>query len=470
MRAIAVAAAAAALTVAAAACGSTAQDKAGGQRGGGKPLVLTLEQSDPDYSGAQFAAAVAGRSDGSIRIDVSPTWHRDQLDFERGIVEDVRAGKADLGVIGVRVLDTLGVTSFQALIAPFLVDNLELEGRVLESPLAARMLADVNRADVVGIAALPGPLRRPFGYRRALVHRRDYRGFRIGVYPGLVETDTLRSLGATTRDYLNLGGASREGAILNFWAIAGDVGYRGKTVATNVVFWPRPEVVVMNQKAFATLTPAQQSLLRNAGRDAVDPRLAEVRRLENDAVAAVCDQKLAALVTVSPVDVSALHAAVRPVYAELERRPLTKALITAIRKLQRQSPGGAADEPRCGASTEAAASKVEGAWKSSATHDALIAHGASNAEAATYEGSGTLELKRGRWVFRGDRTTVTGTYVIEGDVIRLTMRTCTANPCSPGAITDYVWSVYRDTLSLAPHGEGRSWSRLVVEPSRRVGS
>jgi hypothetical protein len=38
---------------------------------------------------------------------------------------------------------------------------------------------------------------------------------------------------------------------------------------------------------------------------------------------------------------------------------------------------------------------------------------------------------------------------VAGDVLELTMRRCTANPCSPGASTEYGWSVYRDTLTLA---------------------
>ena len=71
------------------------------------------------------------------------------------------------------------------------------------------------------------------------------------------------------------------------------------------------------------------------------------------------------------------------------------------------------------------------------TRAELMANGASAAEAATYHGPGTLELKNRGWTFRGERATVTGTYVVAGDGLRLTMRTCTANPCSPGSATEY---------------------------------
>ncbi|HEY3184281.1 MAG TPA: hypothetical protein VGJ77_15685, partial [Gaiellaceae bacterium] len=401
---------------------------------------------------------------GSIRIDVSPEIHQDRVDYERGVVEDVRAGRSDLGVVGVRVWDTLGVTSLQALVAPFLVDSLQLEGRVLESPLAERMLAGVDGRGVVGIALLPGPTRRPFGFRRALVGLDTYKGARLGVRPGRVEAATLRSLGATTRPYLSLDGASREGAVLNFGGIADGVGYRGKTVAANVVFWTRPETVLMNRRSFAALTPAQQDMLRDAGRQAVRPRLAEVERLERAALRSLCERKLAALVTVPPADVAALHEAVRPVYAELERDPRTAALIAEIRKLRARDD----ETARCRATAKHSVPALEGVWKSSVTARALRAHGATRAEAATYEGSATLELKAGRWVFRGEHTTVTGRYTLDGDVVRLALATCTANPCSPGEETEYTWSVYRDTLSFGRRPGEAAWAAVVATARTRV--
>ena len=123
---------------------------------------------------------------------------------------------------------------------------------------------------------------------------------------------------------------------------------------------------------------------------------------------------------------------------------------------------------RCRSPASAGATKLESVWESSASNAALRASGASRPEASTYEGAATLELKDGRWAFRGDHTTVAGTYAVEGDVIRLTMKTCTANPCSPGAVTQYSWSVYRDTLSLARRPGLPFWPRLVATPAKRA--
>jgi TRAP-type C4-dicarboxylate transport system substrate-binding protein len=242
------------LVAAATACGGAGVDKAGGPAAT-KPVVLTLAAHDDDYAFGSFAAAVERISGGSMRINVVNSWRNYEVDYERGIVDDVRTGRVQLGIVGVRVWDTLGVTSFRALVAPFLVDSLPLERRALESPLAGRALAGVERRGVVGIALLPGRLRRPFGITRALVGPEDYEGATIGVRIGGVARATFRALGATARGYVSGGLSGVDGADLDPATIVLD-GYDepSRTLTANVVLWPKAQTIVMNRKAFATLT------------------------------------------------------------------------------------------------------------------------------------------------------------------------------------------------------------------------
>ena len=170
-----------ALIAAATAC--SGGDKAGGPSAQ-EPVTLTLAKHDVSWAFAAFVAATSRLSGGSIRIEVLPDWRGGEIDYERGTVADVRAAKVQIGVVGVRVWDTMGVTSFRALVAPFLIDNLELQRRVLESPVAAEMLVGVEQAGVVGLAVLPGALRRPLGFSRPLVRPSDYTGATVGVAPG----------------------------------------------------------------------------------------------------------------------------------------------------------------------------------------------------------------------------------------------------------------------------------------------
>jgi TRAP-type transport system periplasmic protein len=456
------AAAAVVLAVAGSATAGSGPDKAGGRgepkKPVGKPTVLTLATGDPEFADA-YAAAVSRLSDGAVRIDIR-AGRSAQANYERFTVEDVRKGKAHLGSVGARVWDTMGATSMRALVAPLLVDGLELQRRVLESPLAAQMLAGLERAGVVGLAITPGPLRRPLGLTRALHGPGDYRGATIGIKFGGVARSTFEALGARITGY-TWGQAHFDGAELDVKTIA-DAEYdpRAKEVTANVVLWPRPQTVFANRDAYARLTSAQREILRRAGREAVRPEAERIEREQNEALTVICSRSNDVFATASASELTALRRAVRPVYAALERDPQTRRLVAAIRRLR-----GAAgtNVPGCAGQDRNAATALEGTWRSTVSREEMLAGGASPVEAATYSGTATLELEDGKWVVRGERATVTGTYAVNGNLIRLTMRTCTANPCSPGMTTTYTWSRYRDSLSLAQRSSV-TWPRLVAKP------
>jgi TRAP-type C4-dicarboxylate transport system substrate-binding protein len=459
------------LVVVAAACGGSGGDKAGGHEAQvakpvGKPVVLTLVSVDELWA-SEFAAAVKRLSGGTIRIELRRGGSA-IVDYERRLIENVRTGKADLASVGARAWDRLGVTSLRALVAPFLVDSLELQRRVLERPFVGRMLEGVEPFGLVGLAVLPGPLRRPFGLSRPLVGPHDYQGATIGLRYGGVARATLEALGSTAKGYRIGSLAGLDGAELDLPTIALK-GYDadGAQLTANVVLWARPETIVIRRAAFDRLPAAQREILRRAGRDALLPVLGRLEQEQEAALAGICARHPDVIATASATELAALRSAVQPVYDELERDAQTRQFIGEIRKLRR---GEAAEGKSlvCPA-TQGVASELEGVWQSSVTRAAMVANGASAAEAARYDGPGTLEFENGRWTFHGERATVTGTYVVTGDDLRLTMLTCTANPCSPGAATEYGWSVYRDALSLTRRSGLPSWPRLVAKPSRRVG-
>ena len=58
------------------------------------------------------------KSNGNVKIEMAFRTGEDAPDAEQQIVRGVADGTYDLGVVGTRVFDTLGVNSFQALDAP----------------------------------------------------------------------------------------------------------------------------------------------------------------------------------------------------------------------------------------------------------------------------------------------------------------------------------------------------------------
>ena len=460
----------AAVVAVAAGCGGSGGDKAGGASQE-HPVVLTLEgEDDPQFSGApEFAQAVGRLSGGSLRIDLVPAGRSAQLEYERGVIEDVRDGKAKLGIVGARVWDTMGVRSFRALLAPFLVDSYELERGVLENPLAEQMLSGVERGGLVGVALLPGPLRRPLGITRALVGPSDYRGATIGVRPAALAGEALRALGSKPSGYVpgDLGGL--DGAELDPVTIAYN-DYDRQALTTNVVLWPKPYTIVMNRTAFDSLTDEQQKLLRRAGREAIAPVLRQIERDEATAVGQLCTKL--SFVTATGRQRAALRAVVQPVYARLEGDLRLGRQLAAIEELKREAAPTVRAGPDCrrGTAREAAGvPALEGTWETTWRRAALIAEGIDPSDAASLSGHHTAEFADGRFRFRGDPgsgKSAVGTYSVQGDVIRLVFETGAA--LQLGRPYELRWSVYRDALMFSAVPGSEPLLAFLTAPYTRV--
>jgi TRAP-type C4-dicarboxylate transport system substrate-binding protein len=116
---------AAVVALAAAGCsdGGAGEDKAGGT---GEPVVLRMANTYGDLGDLPAIAYFVGRveelSGGTVRIEVVDQWGDFAPDAEQDVVEAVSDSDVDLGWAGTRVFDTMGLTSFQALTAPMLVE------------------------------------------------------------------------------------------------------------------------------------------------------------------------------------------------------------------------------------------------------------------------------------------------------------------------------------------------------------
>ena len=117
-----------------------------------RPVVLTMANglTDPEELGT-FVHEVSVLTGGTVRIDVRSHWRAGQAGYESGLVADVRAGKADLGVVGSRAFDSAGVLSMRALDAPLLITSYAAEQAVLASPVAPKLLSALGPAGLTGI-------------------------------------------------------------------------------------------------------------------------------------------------------------------------------------------------------------------------------------------------------------------------------------------------------------------------------
>jgi len=436
-----------------AACGGSGSDKAGGaDRAEPHVLTMAVQSGVPDQMSA-FAREVSRLSDGTLEIKFSEEWRLGEPMYEAGTLEDVKAGKVDMAWVGARVFDTVGVTSFQALLAPLLVDSYDLEARVFEEGIPDKMLESVDEMDLVGIGVLPGPMRKVLGVTRPFVGPADFAGRVVGLQDSAVAKQTFDALGATPKPVpaqAQLDGFDASEQQLS--SIAGNsYDTTAKYVTSNVNLWPRPLVIVMGNDAYDSLTDEQRSALRDAAESAIPKALEASRAEDEDAVAVLCTRGLT-FSSASDADVAQLRAAFEGVYADLGTNPETKSYLDAITSLKAET-AASAEAPACAASDSGgsvSAGIPDGTYETTITRDDYADRGVKDGNPGVF----TLEFADGTVILRapggevgfqaaytlfrdkfeavGDPDTLTARWALRGTRLEFKdLVACTGSPCVP---------------------------------------
>jgi len=315
-------------------------DKAGGASAPGE-LRLAVA-SGGDEAGAPLARFFASRatalSKGSLRVRVVfDAAGQEVAEPDVRVARMVHDGEFELGWIGSPAWDRLGVTSFQALQAPFLVTTYPLLDRIASGRVARRMLAALTAEGFAPLALVPDRVRHPFGMKHPLASVNDFAGARVRVLPSHVTDALLRALGATpvhiSWDRLNAAMASgkidgTEYSLGNGWP-------GGRFLTANVTFFAHAVTVFAGDRAFRELDEWERDAIRRAARETVAYAVAHPAA-EASLVRRHCDY--GRVVSASNSDLAGLVQAARPVYAELESDAQTRGLIAAIRQLKRTTP------------------------------------------------------------------------------------------------------------------------------------
>jgi TRAP-type C4-dicarboxylate transport system substrate-binding protein len=464
-----------------AACGGGAPAQSGTttKLGGNASTTITatlLTAIGPDLE-LTFADSVKKLSAGTIAISVTGNWRPDDLSNEADLVKEVASGKAELGYIGARGFDTVGVNSFAGLQAPMLIDSLDLEAKVLATDWAKKLLDGPRSIGIVGLGYVQGELRQPLGITRDLANVSDFQGARIGARPSHVTEMTMKALEATIvatpAASVNLSGL--DGMEMGMPGVAGNHYDQGaKSFTGNLVFWARPNVIFANAKWFDALTADQQGLLRAAAAETDQGSVATARQGADGSRGLLCAGGLS-ITSASQAALVAFRQKLQPVTDEMAKDPATKATIDAILALRGpvDAPDVVAPCPKAApsASPSTGPTPIDGVWKTSFTKADLIA--------SPLVGSG--EINDGNWgdftfTFESGRVSYTqsnqlgnssssGTFGIKGDALTMAFD----QGANAGETFGYRWSIFKNTLTFKRDETlGGGPTPFLVKPWTRV--
>src|SRR5215218_2936508 len=414
------------LAAIAAGCGGSPGDKSGAAA---REKATVLELASGDNNGrdtGEFIAAVSRLSQGKLVIRERADAHQGEVDYERAIVADVRAGRVTLGKVGARAWDLVGVDSFAPLVAPFAITSLKQQERVLRSPLAGEMLAGVERLGLHGVAILPGELRYPVGVSRDALAPADFSDAVVGIRPSGVADATFEALGGRARPVV--AGAAYTGLDIveqDVETLSGAAGLAdARSVTANLPLWPRAQTIVMNEAVYDRLTDEQREVLSRASVEAIGPSTRSIAESNAGALALLCGREGLALLAAAPAAAEDIRRAAAPVLANLRRGAAAADALDTIGAMRAGSDALRCVDAPAPAPVEAVATPVDGTWEADVTRKAYFAADPHPGEDHEENwGPHTMVLRRGRYTLENARfpdaamwcTCSRGSYAVRGD-------------------------------------------------------
>lgn len=290
----------------------------------GYPTVQAL-----DFMGRLIAERTAGRH----RIVV---FHSRQLGEEKETLEQTRAGAIDLNRTNVALIGTK-VPAVNVLAMPFLFRSIEHLQKVLDGPIGAELLNSFEPYGFVGLAFYDSGARSIYNSVRPVRSIDDLKGLRLRVQQSEQMSAMIRSLGAEPVELpygqVLTGLSTRliDGAENNWPSFVTTDHYRFAGYYTLTEHTMSPEVLVMSQKAWSSLTPDDRKIFREAALRSSRYMREKWRDLEDRSRKQAED---AGVKIITEIDRKPFEAAMTEIYARAQRDPAIASLIERIRKVE----------------------------------------------------------------------------------------------------------------------------------------
>jgi tripartite ATP-independent transporter DctP family solute receptor len=281
------------------------------------------------YMGSMVREGSGGRH--QIKV-----FHSRQLGEEKETLEQTRVGAIDLNRTNVALIGTM-VPSMNVLAMPFLFRSIEHLQRVLDGPIGSDLLNSFEPYGFVGLAFYDSGARSIYNSVKPIRSIDDLKGLRLRVQQSEQMAAMIRALGAEPVELpygqVLTGLSTRliDGAENNWPSFVTTDHYKFAGFYTLTEHTMSPEVLVMSQKAWSSLSPEDQKIFREAALRSSRFMREKWRDLEERSRKRAED---AGVKIVTDIDRKPFEAAMAGIYANIQRDPAMAELIERIRKVQ----------------------------------------------------------------------------------------------------------------------------------------
>jgi tripartite ATP-independent transporter DctP family solute receptor len=276
---------------------------------------------------------IAERSGGRQQIRV---FHSRQLGEEKETIEQTRAGAIDLNRTNVALIGTF-VPAMNVLAMPFLFRSIEHLQKVLDGPIGNEILGSFQPYGFVGLTFYDSGARSIYNSVRPIRSVADMKGMRIRVQQSELMSDMITALGARPVELpygqVLTGLATKliDGAENNWPSFVTTDHYKYAGYYTLTEHTMSPEVLVMSQKAWDSLSADDQTIFREAAMQSSRFMRGKWRALEEQSRRRA---ESTGVMIVADFDRKPFEAAMAGIYQKAQRDPVAAQLIERIRKVE----------------------------------------------------------------------------------------------------------------------------------------
>jgi tripartite ATP-independent transporter DctP family solute receptor len=276
---------------------------------------------------------VEEKSGGRHQIRV---FHSRQLGEERETLDQTRAGAVDLNRTNAALLANF-VPAMNVLAMPFLFRSVGHLQKVLDGPIGNETLGSFEAYGFVGLAFYDSGARSIYNSVRPIRSIDDIRGLRIRVQQSELMSDMIRALGAEPvalpygQVLTGFATGLIDGAENNWPSFVTTGHYRYARYYTLTEHSMSPEVLVMSQKAWESLSEPDRTIFREAAVQSSQFMREKWKDLEERSRR---QAEAAGVTIVTDFDRRPFEAALASLYQKAQRDPAAAELIERIRKVE----------------------------------------------------------------------------------------------------------------------------------------
>src|SRR5580700_2703815 len=294
----------------------------------------TQSEDYPTVQALRFMGRlIEEKTNGRLQIRV---FHSRQLGEEKETIEQTRAGAIDLNRTNLALIGTF-VPAMNVLAMPFLFRSIEHLQKVLDGPIGTAILGSFEPYGFVGLAFYDSGARSIYNSVRPVRSIADVKGLRIRVQQSELMSDMIRSLGAEPVELpygqVLTGLATKliDGAENNWPSFVTTDHYKYAGFYTLTEHTMSPEVLVMSQKAWQSLSAEDQKIFRESALRSSHFMREKWKDLEE---ASRKQAESAGVMIVKDIDRKPFEAAMVGIYEKAQRDPAAAQLIERIRKVE----------------------------------------------------------------------------------------------------------------------------------------